>query len=92
MVGQPFQEWYAITHASRRLPKGNPSGVDVSIPDAIEFSAGTVSLEHRLGSGISRADVSDIVVLGSPSSADSQVLESISGTDGQPRDGSSPHH
>ena len=90
MVGQPFQEWYALTHTSQRLSESNLSGVDISIPNTIELHVGTVSLEHRPGSGVGRDDVPDIVVPSSPSPVDSQVLGLISGAEGQSRDGSSP--
>ena len=46
MVGQYFQEWYAITHTSCQLPEGDPSSVDVSIPNTTELHVETVGLEH----------------------------------------------
>ena len=91
MVGQPFQEWLTITHTSHQLPEGDSLSVDISIPDVIKLSIGTVSLEHQPGSGISGDDVPDVVVLGSLSSVGSRVLESSGGANDQSRDGSSPH-
>ena len=64
MVGQSFQEWLALAHASCRLPEGDPSSVNVSIPNVVELPIGTVGLECQPGSGISGVDVPDIVVPG----------------------------
>ena len=64
MVGQPFQEWLAIAHAFCRLPEGDPSCVDISIPDVVKLNVGTVSLECQSGSGINGIDVPVVVVPG----------------------------
>ena len=92
VAGQPFQQWLALTRAACQLPAGNPSGVDVSVPDVVELNAGIVGVEHRSGPGVIGTDVPVVTVLGSPPSIDSQVCELIGDTDGQPRTRSSQHH
>ena len=83
VAGRPFQQRLAITRAAHRLPTGDPSDVDVSIPDIVELDAGVVSMEHQSGSGIVGTDVPVVAVPGSPPSVDSQVCESSGGADSQ---------
>ena len=92
MAGQPFQQWLALTRAACQFPAGDPSGVDVSIPNVVELDAGVVSMEHRSGSGIIGADVPVVAVPGSLPLVDSQVCKLSGGTDGQSRVRSSPRH
>ena len=83
MAGQPFQQWLALTQAARQFPTGDPSDVDISIPDISELYVGAVSLEHQPGSGIVGTDVPVVVVLCSPPSVDSQMLKLSGGADGE---------
>ena len=92
MVGQSFQEWLALTQAAGGLSEGNLSGVDISIPGSVELNVGAVNLEHRLGSGNSRADIPNVTVLGSLSLTGPRVCDMISGADGQSGNGHSSHH
>ena len=84
VAGQPFQQWLALTQAACRLPTGNLSGVEVSVPDVVELNAGVVGVEHRSGPSVIGTDVPVVAVPGSLSSVDSRVGKAIGGTDGQP--------
>ena len=89
--GQSFQQWLALTQTACQLPKGDPSDVDVSLPDTIKLNVGAIGLEHQSGPGISRVDVPVVIVSGSLPLIGSRVLELGGGADGQSRTGSSPH-
>ena len=91
MAGQPFQQWLALTRTARGLPVGDLSGVDVLVSDVVELDAGVIGVGHRSGPGVIGTDVPVVAVPGSSSSVDSQVCESVGGSDGQPGARSSQH-
>ena len=84
MAGQSFQQWLALTRTARGLSVGDSLGVDISVPDVVELNAGVIGVGHRSGPGVIGTDVPVIAVPGSSSLVDSQVGETIGGTDGQP--------
>ena len=90
VAGQPFQQWLALTRTARQFPAGNPSDVDVSLPDAVEFDVGPVGVEHRSGPGIVGVDVPVITMSDSSPLIDSHAIESSGGADGQSGTRSSP--
>ena len=71
VAGQPFQQWLALTRVAHRLPVGDSSGVDVSIPDVIELNAGVIRVGHRSGPSVIGTDVPVVAVPGLSSSVDS---------------------
>ena len=77
VAGQPFQQWLALTRTARRLPAGDSSGVDVSVPDIVELDAGVIGVGHRSGPGVVGDDVHNVAVPDPLSSVDSRVGREI---------------